>query len=467
MRRWRRCRGRRCEGVRSADRWQVGPTLGNRAVERAAAIFADLWRSERSIGKLRAAPISLNMKVNPQSFFNFCANHAPLLHALAEHGGELSDAEALRLIRLNPSAAEELPETTWRRLRELQILVPTEPGGALFFLADPVARLLTYLYNEANPATPEMIRGCVLSLETTGKRLARALDEEDVQQVKLAFEDISQPLRRIYADLNETQRAILAEVARFKTERSRVSVREKYQRIVHWMERYVEPMIEVVRPDGQLRAAFDETERLLHRAREEALFNDNLALVRNLRFLRLVGGHALRVFMQCRKEIQPLFESLRRSSFIAEGAARALEKLQTDGLSKWGNEYLIGLAALRFQNVPSDAAIALALRRVVDHPPQPPPVVQFSTEKDNPTELVRLMWLDSLPDLVRGDLPLQDLMAWLVRKFPERDTSDVLTGFSGLLFHRDFQAAFADATPRAYHTPDGEITASPLTLASA
>src|ERR1700733_13514459 len=120
------------------------------------------------------------MKVNPQSFFNFCAAHAPLLRALAERGGEISEAEALRLIRAHPGALEELPETAWRRLRELQILVPTEPGSELFFMAEPVARLLNYLFNEANPATPEMIRGYVLSLETTGRRLARALDEDDI-----------------------------------------------------------------------------------------------------------------------------------------------------------------------------------------------------------------------------------------------------------------------------------------------
>lgn len=407
------------------------------------------------------------MKVNPQSFFNFCANHAPLLRGLAERSGEISEAEAMRLIRVNPSAVDELPETAWRRLRELQILVPTEPGSELLFMADPVARLLTYLFNEANPATPEMIRGYVLSLETTGKRLALALNDENVQQVKLAFEEVSLALRRIHADLNETQHAILAEIAHYKTERSRVTVRDKFRRIVHWMERYVEPMIDIVRADGPLRAAFDETERLLQRAREDALFNDHPALARNLRFLRLVGAHALRVFTQCRKEIQPLYESLRRSSFIAEGAARALEKLQAEGLSKWGNEYLIGVAALRFQNVPSDAAIMLALRRVIENPPEPPPVLEFAAEKENPGALVRLMWLDSLPDLVRGDLPVEDLMGWLVEKYPERDTSDVLAGFSGLLFHNDFQAAFTDEKPHAYNTTDGEIEASPLTLISA
>jgi hypothetical protein len=405
------------------------------------------------------------MKVNPQSFFNFCASHTSLLRKLAEHDGEISEFETIRLVRINP-AIEELPETTWRRLRELQILVPTEPGSDLYLMAEPVSRLLAYLSNEANAATPEMIRGYVSSLETTTKRLDRSLDDQDIQEVALAFEEISQTLRRIHADLNETQHAILAEVARYKTERSRVSVRQKYQRIVHWMERYVEPMIEIVRSDGPLRPAFEEAERLLHRAREEALFNDHPALARNLRFLRLVGVHALRVFTQCRKEIQPLYESLRRSSFIAEGAARALEKLQTEGLAKWGSEYLIGIAMERYQNVPSDAAIALTLRRIVEHPPEPPPFLEFAIEKENPLALVRLRWLDSLPDTVGGILPVSDLMAWLVSTYPDRDTSEIVAAFGLLVFHRDFHATFVDEAQHTYATSDGEVKAFPLILAS-
>jgi hypothetical protein len=309
-----------------------------------------------------------------------------------------------------------------------------------------------------------MIRGYVLSLERTGKNLARALAEENIQLVRLAFEEVNQALRRIYADLIETQHAILAEVARYKTERSRVTVREKYRRIVHWMERYVEPMIDIVRADGPLRAAFDDTERLLLLAREDALFNDHPALARNLRFLRLVGTHALRVFTQCRKEIQPLYESLRRSSFIAEGAARALEQLQAEGLAKWGPEYLMGVSVWRFQNVPGDAAIALALQRVAAHPPEPPPVLEFTAEPADPEEMQRLVWLDALPDRVREALPVGDLLGWMLATYPDRNTPDVLAGFSELVFHRDFRAVFTDKTPRPYPTADGEINASPLTL---
>lgn len=371
--------------------------------------------------------------------------------------------EVLRIIRENPGLGEELPETAWRRLRELQILVPIEPGSEAFFMAEPVARLLSYLFNEANPATPEMVHGYVCSLETTIKRLGMALHEE-VQQVKLAFEELGQALRRIHADLEETQHAILAEVAHHKTERTRVPVRVKYRRIVHWMERYVEPMIDIVRADGPLRAVFDEAERLLKVARAEALFNDHPALTRNLRLLRLVAAHALRVFTQCRKEIQPLYESLRRSSSIAEGAARALEKLQAEGLSKWGSEHLIPIAALRFQAVPGDAAISLSIHRVVNHPPEPAPVLQLSADKQDPGALIKLGWLNSLPRLVRNDLPLDDLLGWLLTRHPNPNTLDLLAGFGKLVFDAELDAAFGDGPTVVYRTHDGQIEATPVSL---
>jgi hypothetical protein len=272
------------------------------------------------------------MKINPQRFFNFCANHAPLLRGLSEVNGEISEADARRLIRTTGSSSDELPETTWRCLRELQILVPTEAGSDFYFLAEPVNRLLAYLFDEAQAATPEINRGYIQSLETLGKQLSRAIDGDDLTAVRLVLEEIQQTLRPIQADLDETHRSILTEVARYKTERQTISVRDKFRRIVHWMDRYVDPMVEIVNADGPLRATFDEIEGLLRRAREHGLFNDLPALERNTRHLRLVSRHALRMFQQCRRELQPLYKTLRRSSFIAEGAAIALERLQREGL---------------------------------------------------------------------------------------------------------------------------------------
>ena len=404
------------------------------------------------------------MKVNAQAFFNFCSTHIPLLWQLAQRTGEFSETDISRLIREHANPSGESPDTTRRHLREYQILVPTEPGGDSYLLAEPVARVLAYLFNEAEPATSEMIRGFIQSLDSLAKRLSPAIQTENVTEVGLAFDEISVTLRRIHASLDETHRAILGEIGRYKTERQQVSVREKFRRILFWMQRYVEPMVEIVRIDGPLRATFEEIERLLRSAREQALFNDHPALERNLRFLRIISWHSLSVFTQCRLEIQPLYEKLRRSSLIADGASRALEKLQNEGLANWGNAPLIGIYSMRFQNVPGDAAIALALRRLIDHPPEPPPVVNFNEEETIPLDYERRLWLGTLPDLVRPDLPLPDLLDWLVKRHPERDVAAVLAGFTELVFDDNFEANFSGATPRAYAAINGAIEACPVEL---
>lgn len=93
-------------------------------------------------------------------------------------------------------------------------------------------------------------------------------------------------------------------------------------------------------------------------------------------------------------------------------------------------------------------------------------MLQFKAEQEAPEALVRLRWLESLPDRVSKNLPVQDLVEWLAENCSGRDISDVLAAFSVLVFHSDFHATFTDRGPRSYEVPGGEITASPVTLTS-
>jgi hypothetical protein len=288
------------------------------------------------------------MKANAQTFFNFCAGHVPLLRRLAERAGEVSEAEVVRVIRQHAQVHEELPETTWRRLLELQILLPTEPGGSLYLVAEPVGRLLTYLFDEANPATPEMVRGYIASLEALGKKLGRAIETDDVTFVGLAF--------------------------------------------------------------GEINA------------------------------------------------------SLRRSSFIAVGAAVTLERLQREGISNWGAAFVISLCQLRLQDVPGDQAIASVLRRVIKHPPEPAPVVALDPAPETPPALVRRLWLDQLPAAIQTVLPVDDLLQWMAGQYPSKSTGEIMAGFSRLLFDDHFRANFAEDAARTYMTADGQIESHPLRL---
>ena len=388
----------------------------------------------------------------------------PLLRRLALAGGEVSEADVRRMIRDTQGEDAELPETTWRRLGELHILVPTEPGSDFHFLAEPVRRLLDYLFDAAQAATPEIVRGYIQSLEASGRQLARAIEQDELTLLRLAIDDIQKVLIRVQADLDETHRCILNEVSRYKTERRTVSVRDKFRRIVHWMERYVEPMTDVVRPDGSLRTVFDETGRLLVRARDQGLFTDLPTLERSLRLLRIVQRHALRVFQQCRRELQPLYESLRRSSFLAEGAAKALEALQRDGPSGWAEAHAVRTFQQRWQHVPSDAAIARALRNVAETTVEPPPVLGLGEPEVPPEDYLRRLWLEALPAEAVASVPIDDLLGWIVQHHPGRTSADALAGFTRLVFDPAFAARFDGSEVRVHATADGALESCPVQL---
>lgn len=183
-----------------------------------------------------------------------------------------------------------------------------------------------------------------------------------------------------------------------------------------------------------------------------------------MRYLRLIRQHALRVFQECRKEFQPLYESLRRSSFIATGAAIALERLQREGIGNWGTLPIVGVCALRVQHVPGDAAIILALRRVIEHPPESAPTIAFDEMAEVPSGLVRERWLNALPGEATASLPLDDLLEWLAERYPDKSTSEVLSGFSRLIFHGEFQASFSELGERDYPTADGTLHGHPLQI---
>ena len=230
------------------------------------------------------------------------------------------------------------------------------------------------------------------------------------------------------------------------------------------MEVYVVPMVHIIKVDGEMEATFAEVERLLRLASDRTVFNDLGAVERNLRFIRLVRRHALRVFEQCRKEIQPLYRALARSNNIAAGAAAALERLRRDGLQNWGNEPLVATYALRQQYTVTDAAIISVLERVILQPPEVPPIVDFNEPDEEPAGMRHSRWLDSLPELAAARLPIDDLLGWLIEEKPHHSTSEVLSGFATLFFHEQFRSHFTGADTHTYETPQHVLSAHPVRL---
>lgn len=409
------------------------------------------------------------MIVPPKEFFQFCAKHVSLLRELElrSTGTDLSEAEIATITKTHAADAEEQPSFVMARLKELRILVSADQSEQYFLMAEPIRGLLRYLLEEAKPASAATVQSYVNELQKLGQNLRDALRTDNPTLAELALTDITHTLRRLHDDVSATQTSVLAEVARFKTDKRPASVREKYQRIVWWMQQYVAPMLDVIRVDGPMQATFAEVEEVLESASTNPLVISINAIERNLRLLRLARRHALNVFEQAGKEISPLYQLLARSSNLAVGAAWALDRLRLLPFDQWAEEALVGVFSLRQQGAFSDKAITGAVERVLNNPPAPPPTINLSNSRKVPAALQHRRWLNSLPNEIANDLPVTDLLAWLITQYPQSNTSQVLAGFSTLFYHKRFRARFTGETIVSYETSRHLIRAYPVRLEGA
>ncbi len=402
------------------------------------------------------------MQITPKRFFDFCATHVPLLHTIAARPGDVSEAQVREIIRSHSDAQQEMPETTWQRLIDLQILLPLEEGSAHYVMAQPLLALFNYLYNDALPTSPEIIQGYIAALESARKRMMAGVEALDPLPVSMAANEVDSTLRRIQEDLEATHRAVMSEVARYKADRASVSVRERYMRIVSLMDLYVHPLVEIVRVDGLLAHTLSHTDQAFSAARERGVFTEVGPLERNERQIRALRRRSIHTLNESRKELQPLYEVLRRSSAIAHGATLALNRLRYLKLDEWVEHYVVQAGRSSVECPPTDSVLRSTIDHVVAHPPQPPPVLNMEESGGTPSDYVRLLWLNNLKTAIKEELPVNDLTDWLVKSFPEKGTADALLGLGRLLFDPELDVAFSESgKPRKYRTRDGvlEVTA--------
>ncbi len=407
------------------------------------------------------------MQVTPKRFFDFCSSHVPLLHALAVKPGDVSEAQVRQLIRTFSDSVSEQPETTWQRLLELQILVPLEEGSAHYVMAQPLLQLINYLYNDAVPTSPEIIQGYIAALESARKRIVIGIEAGDALSVAMATNEVDHTLRRMQDDLDATHRAVMSEVARYKADRTSVSVRERYLRIVGLMDQYVHPLVEIVRVDGLLVSVLDETDLALRAAREQGVYVEMGMIARNERQIRALRRRSIHTLNESRKELQPLYEVLRRASAIAHGATLALGRLRQMKQDDWVVHYMVQADRAGIECPPTDSVLRHVINEVVSHPPTPPPVLSMEENGDTPPDYVRLLWLNGLATDLREELPVKDLTAWITGTFPEKGTSDMLLGLSRLLFDPTMDVQFKGGKQKQYRTRDGVLEVSTISITRA
>lgn len=404
------------------------------------------------------------MQLTPKRFFDFCATHVPLLHALMTRPGDVSESQVRQLIRSFSDTVQEQPETTWQRLLELKVIVPLEEGSSHYVMSQPLRQLVQFLYDDALPTSPEIIQGYIAALEAARQRLVAGVEAMDPVSVNLASNEIDHTLRRMQDDLDATHRAVMAEVARYKADRSSVSVRERYLRIVSLMDLYVHPLVEIVRVDGLLVSILNGTDLALKDAREQSVFTELGLIERNVRQIRALRRRSIHTLHESRKELQPLYDVLRRSSAIAHGATLALGRLRQMMLDTWVTNYAVHAARTPVEVPPTDAVLERTIQEVITHPPIPPPLLAMLESTATPPDFIRLLWLNGLSEALHEDLPVKDLTGWLTSNYPEKGTADALLGLSRLLFDPTMKVTFKGGKMKEYRTRDGILEATTISI---
>ncbi|MBL7963119.1 MAG: hypothetical protein JNM31_04655 [Flavobacteriales bacterium] len=404
------------------------------------------------------------MQIAPKRYFDFCAAHVPLLHAIAMRPGDVSEAQVRQMIRTYGDPAQEGTDSTWQRLLELQVLAPLEEGSSHYVMSQPLLQLVNFLFNDAVPTSPEIIEGYIAALESARKRLVSGVEALDPVSVGMAANEVDHTLRRMQDDLSATHRAVMAEVARYKADRSAVSVRERYLRIVTLMDLYVYPLVEIVRVDGVLTSTLNQLDDSLRHAREQGVYAEIGPIERVERQIRALRRRSIHTLNESRKELQPLYDVLRRSSAIAHGATLALNRLRQVRLEDWAVNYVPQAGRAPIESPPTDEVLRQVIEHVATHPPTPPPMLSMVENTDTPPDYVRLLWLNGLPDAIREELPVKDLTDWLVKSYPEKGTADALLGLSKLLFDPALDVKFKGHKSKSYRTRDGVLEVTTISI---
>ncbi|MEW6486625.1 MAG: hypothetical protein AB1578_01760 [Thermodesulfobacteriota bacterium] len=404
------------------------------------------------------------MATDPQGFFQFAADHYPLLVDLYYRVEGVNDAELLALAERHRSERDPSPSYVADRLLKLGILETVPDATAVYEVVRPVRNLLGFLLVEHRLTSAPVLQAYLTELEALGAELDQAVAGRRGAQVARVLAEASDLVERVRQDSRANRDAIVREVLALKSNRERRSPRERFEIVNRLWTRFLEPLRDLI----DVRQAMDQTlEGLGLRAREGArAFALDGALVRE--FSRL-GARLLRLrreaaddFREAVREVEPLYQALRRESELVRGASRALERLGREGLGPLGLAERLALPVWRREGLFADAALEAFLRDLRGYRPGRPPPLPEAEEGAGPA------FLDpgEVAEALGRELPVSDALAWLAARYPEAPLAELLRAYGRIHAGSLGPVSFGERA-RAYRLGGVRVEACPLCVEAA
>jgi hypothetical protein len=351
----------------------------------------------------------------------------------------LSEADLLAVI----SAAQPSATAGYLlvQLKKLRFVVEADAQAGSWELAAPFARWIEYLQQMSRPVSSELVHGRLSELEHLVVSFRAAQARADWATGQDILRDVRGGFQRLGEDLGQTRAAIANIVSEAKAEHRKQGALERFRRINRLWNEYLLPMLELLDPAGQLEVVCIAWENQLALSMERSFLPDRRLAERIESEMQVLRVAVRQSFRECRSELEPLHERLRRDSLWAEGAARLLATVERVGAVGSDLAGCLPLSSFRFAGQMSRAALVASAARWLDIS-EPPAAIDFvgaPTAADTQAVEDILAAIEVLP---AGRFPVDDLLAWLADDYGHRGFHAVLQVFSLLVTDSRYQASF-------------------------
>lgn len=403
------------------------------------------------------------MSASPSQFLRVLASNTDVVMAVFDRG-ECDEAELFCLLERHRTETSPSTEHTRHQLEEIGIIERTAHADASFEVSPPVADLLAWLTRRQRLSSATVLRAYLDELGHSEVELNAAARAGNASAAATSLRELDTQIERVRSLSENNREAVVSEVQRLRTSAESLATIDRFTEVGRLWERHLMPLRQVVRVQGEmeilldrLRATLDDGEQRflahgpVHRGFSRALAR--LARMRRAAF----GDHHAAI-----REVEPLYRKVRRDSTWVSGASRALERIRTQGRDSLDLNARMALTGWRTRNLMSDEKLRGRMVALAGYKPsQPVPIAAAA-----PAPELSIVTRHELMDAVRAEGRIDDVLAFVLRKWPEHSLASQLRTFGQLVAGAFGPMTLAEPSSlRRYNVVGGELEAFPLTLA--
>lgn len=400
------------------------------------------------------------MPVDPYTFFRFAAQNYSLLRDLY-YRQSVGDADLRELVVRHRVENGPTPDYIAGQLVDFSILEATPEATASYEMTRPVRNLLRFLLKEQRLTSAAVIQGYLADLEQSQAELEAAISESRPVRIERALNEIGETLERIRQDSRANREAVINDVLSLKSNQDRRSARERFEIINRLWTHYLEPLRDLIDVRKAMDAGLDSLDRVLRAGAKTFDLDGTLSRefsrcrARLLRLRREIGID----FHECLREVEPLYESLKRDSELVRGAVRALERIGKEGLKNLALANQLAISIWQQEGLLNNLVLEAYLHGVRGYIPRV--ATPLATSPSVPDRL--LIDPKIMLDKLKKSMPVDDVLYWLVTNYGSVGPGEVLRAY-GRIHGGDFGKRIFSEMERSYELEDVTLLAHPLRI---